>query len=436
MKKISVDYFLYFILVFLSIFIDSYFSTWFGYFGRPVLSIFLPVLMIIVIFLGMKLTIDRTAKVLLQLLAFLTVINLAVDLVYLLVTGNNVAGSDNVFLKSLNSVIQYLYLPTYYVLIYSLMNRVPKRLVAKPFIATFYFLLVVLIVELITMPEAWPIFHYNESSVFGAKFYERVRLTTTESSLTVPLVITYGTITVWHYIAGHKRWMSFISIAALVCFIVTSTSRTFIIFFIIAILFLIISYLVKRKTRKGYIIAVSVLAVFPLIVFAGGLVVYIEILTKSLGSLATRTSSLISAIIHMFKYPFGMGGSVSVLTMQNVEKGVVDWLSSHSLSASWSYWEVNQYLNDPERLTTYGILNYGLHWGIVGLFVLYKELIKIFRTYRGSINYSTVLGAVFWGYLGIMTLTIPITNCFSFVAFLAFINMLTKNTNDVVLAQA
>ena len=430
MKRSSTDYVLYFLLVFLSVFIDSYFSRWFNYFGRPVLSVFLPIGVIVAFFIGIRPIVDRTAKMFLRLLILIIVVNIIADAVFIFKTGEYKIYSDYVIIKSFNSIVMILYIPVYYILLYTLMKKQPKRKAAMPFIVTFYFLLLVLAVELVTMPKAWPIFHFHNSWLdeTSSRYYTRVRLTTTEASLTVPLIITYGTITLWYYITEHNKRMTVVSVLALLCFLITSTARSFIIFFLIAIGVLFLSYLLqlfKGKTKKARITAIVILASLPIVAVLGFLVVYSEIFKKSLGSLATRSTSQIAVFIHTIKYPFGMGNSVSVLTLQDILRKVVDWFSNSSIGASWNYWEVNMLIDDPERISSYGITTFGVYCGIVGLAMMYFEFIKIFTRYLKSKNYNPLINAVYWGFLGIMTLTIPLPNCFSFLAFLVFINILS-----------
>ena len=40
------------------------------------------------------------------------------------------------------------------------------------------------------------------------------------------------------------------------------------------------------------------------------------------------------------------------------------------------------------------------------------------------------MGVVFWGYVGIMTLTVPMSNCFPFWAFLVFISILSREDTE------
>ncbi len=432
MKKISVEYLLYFLLVFLSIFNDSYFSRWFGYFGRPILSVFLPVLVIVALVLGIKFKIDKTARTLLKLLALLAAINFFSDTIYMILSDSGRIGNDYIVVKSINSLIAFLYIPVYYILLYTLMEKIPKRKICIPFIIAFFFLFFVLIVELATVPTAWPIFHYNNSGSFDtSRYYSRVRLTTTEASLTVPMIITYGVITLWHYKHENNKIMVIVSSLLLVCFAITSTARTFIVFFAIVLVFSLGKYLIKRKrTGRGYVLFGGVLLSLPVAVIVGVLYVYTEIFTKYLGSLAIRVTSLIAGIVHMLIYPFGMGNSVSVLTMQNILENVVDWFATNSFSSLWNYWDVRQVLLNPESISTYGILTYGIYWGMVGIVLLYIAFVRIYKQYKISFNYSPVVGVVFWGYVGIMTLTVPMDNCFSFWAFLVFISILSREGTE------
>lgn len=428
MKKISAEYLLYFLLVFLSIFNDSYFSRWFGYYGRPILFVFLPVLTAVALVIGIKFKVDRMAKTLLKLLVLLAVINFFSDAAYIILSGNERIENEYIIAKSIKSLIAFLYIPVYYILLYTMMRMIPKRMICKPFIVTFFFLFFVLLVELKTMPRAWPIFHYTDGDLLN---YSRVRLTTTEASLTVPMIITYGVLTLWYYKHENRKIMFVVSSLMVVCFTAVSTARTFIVFLCTMLVFLFVKYLIKWKRTGGeYIFFGVTLLALPVVISAGTNIVYAEIFAKSLGSLATRGTSLLAGIIHIIKYPFGMGNSVYMLTVKNILEKVVDRFSKITFSSSWNYWEIRQILLQPENISTYGILTYGLYWGAVGLVILYIALGRIYKQYRISESYSPVMGAVFWGYIGIMTLTVPINNCFPFWAFLVFISVLSRDDTE------
>ncbi|WP_298022558.1 hypothetical protein [uncultured Dysosmobacter sp.] len=433
MKKFSADYYLYFLLIFLSVFNDSFFSRLFGYFGRPILSVLFPAIFSLAVILGRKITVDRLGRTLFMLLCYLLAVNFVADIIYAAFFSKTIIGDDYTAVKSIKEMTFFLYSILYYALVLTFMKRLTPKQICKPFVFTFYFLLFVLIVEILTMPTAWPIFHYNnggliDSLIDPSRYYERVRLTTTESSLTVPLIITFGTVTLWHYKQEQNKLMLIVSAMAMLCFFITSSARTLLLFAIITILTLIMSFLCKKKTKKGIIIAVLILILLPLVGLLVVGIVYSEVLTKSLGSLTTRTMELIATVIHTVKYPLGVGNAIWGFTLEDILKNTVAWFSSNGPRIAWNYWEINQIIaNGPEGLGgSFGILLYGLYWGVVGTVVFYVALIKLYKRYRTSRSYNMLLGAVFWGYIGIMTLTVPMNNCFPFWAFLAYLSAISS----------
>ena len=436
MKGLRLEYSLYSLLIFLSVFNDSVFSKWFGYFGRPILSVSLPVILLLYVFSCKRMNIDHFAKQLIQLTFFLVIVNVVTDLFYFFFEDITYIERENIFLKSLKGITYMLYNTVYYMLIYNLGKNLSIQHRLRPFAITFFFLFFILIVELFTMPNAWPILHQNHQGIIEGEYigkeYYRVRLTTTESSLTVPLIVVFGSLTLMYYNLIKDRRKFFLTISCIILFVVTSTARTMLIFAVGFGGFIVLKRLAGRKKRLEWVLTLIFATLFlPIATFFLVIILYKNIFMQSLGSLATRGTSFIAAILHMFKYPLGMGNSISILTMYDITNNISGWLSQHF--DNLNFYELNLLLtSNNEKLSAYGALTYSLYWGLPGTVLFYCGITKIYKSYCRSRFYSHYFAGVYWGFILIMTLTVPINNCFPFWGFLAVVTLFSKDKEKIM----
>lgn len=400
----------------------------------------LPVILLCHICLDPKMVVDHFSKRLLILLAYLFVINVITDIYCIVFLDTVRILEENVIIKSIKSLLYMIYNIVYYLLVYNMGKELTAHRRLRPFVVTFFFLVFILVVELFTMPNAWRILHYNTYSVIDEwsgvwREYNRVRLTTTESSLTVPLIVTFGSLTLYYYRCLDKnRLMYIVSIACVVLFIATSTARTLLIFLTALLMYVVLRLIVVRKKRRMWLLVIiPFFFLFPIGLIELASILNERIFMQSLGSLTTRGTSLIAALIHMLRYPFGMGNSASIITMHEIMRDTIQWVSQHVSWLSLNFYELNAFMDGKyEGLGAFGIFSYALYWGVAGTVYLYYAVIQLHRSYHKSASNSLFMSAVFWGYIAMMSLTVPINNCFPFWGFLAIVSLFGADDNNVL----
>lgn len=417
---------IYFILIFGAIFTDTIFVRYFGYFGRTALNLFIPFLFIMYIGIYKRLRMNKFLKSMVYLLIFLIMVNIIADGVWCILDNSVVLYTENIFLKSIKSIIYWLEITAYMILIYNCVVSLEKKEILRPFVFTFFFLFIILIIELLTMPYAFAGLHYidSPSSYFGASYYPRVRLTTTESSTTIPLIVAYGAITLYYYkCVVSNKYLIFLSAICLIVFGVSSGSKTkYFCFMLIAMVFFIEK---SKKRDKSYGIKQIVALVMVILVFLWGWNVLYSKFDASRGSTySVRALPSIASFINSFIYPVGTGGAVSGYVLNQMVKKIYDFFSTTNFGKTISYYEIVNMLNSNEdnKSVIAGVFNYAGQWGIIGTFFWAKSIwnylkCSILKDYKGKkillsgliclIFFITFMGSfanhyMVWGYFIIL----------------------------------
>lgn len=429
----KMDYSLYFLLVFSAVFTDGVSSDlvrMFGNFGSPILCVVMPIVLIVYITMYRKFSIDNFFKKLIILLSVLFIVNIIADTIYYLTTGISYIYivSENIFFKSFKGLMYFTYYILYYLLVYNLGKRVSWNKRFIPFVFTFFFLFFVLIVELSTMPYAWPYFHFGARSLI----YDRVRLTTHEAAFTVPLIAVFGGLTVYYFKQTKKRVMVFFSLILYFIFVITTGSRTLLVFMLILIIYYFYRFIKKRKSKLQMFEMLLLFVLLPIFAIYGLDYLYGQIFEKSYTSLTTRTLSLLAMPIHSILYPFGTGYSISMITYPPILNKTMNKVSRLKFSnyLHFDYSEIiNSYLKNPE-LGNIGLLGYSRYWGILGTIILFLGFIQLYKKFTQKHSDDLIICGTFIGLVIVITFFINIENCYTLWAFLAIVSILGETDDE------
>ena len=175
--KRNFTYYIYFVLIFLSVFTDCTLANRFGYFGRSILNFITPVLFLLIVAQNGKIEIDFFLRRMWILLFYLILLGFIGAFIWSITGGHNIIYGENIYIKAIKVDVYWIIIVLYMTSVYMCIKRLSKKEIWKPFAFTFNFLFIYLILEFSTMPYA---FHIGNSA---GEYYDRIRLTTTESCL-------------------------------------------------------------------------------------------------------------------------------------------------------------------------------------------------------------------------------------------------------------
>ncbi|OMF21242.1 hypothetical protein BK133_28645 [Paenibacillus sp. FSL H8-0548] len=244
-------------------------------------------------------------KYMLGFILYLSFITIAYLLVQFL-QGSYSFGSESLLGKGIK-VLVYFVLILLYIRHMQLVFASIKsfKLLYSCFFAVITLLLLIMILELASMPNAFTYLHS------GSNPYWRVRLLTSESSTTGSIVVVYAAIFVYltKYLNSLARTLSIIYASSFFLFYLFVTgSKGFMIICLLTLVVTMIKFLDFRK-KKNFILLVSVvLAMYMFITnFSAGLVSSFSNDIENYTSSYTRMGTIIIALITVFHNPLGVG---------------------------------------------------------------------------------------------------------------------------------
>lgn len=361
MKKVI--YCIYFQLIFLSIFTDYRLEEQLGIFGRCLLNLLTPIYLIIILGVTRKLFINTYIKQMFYLLAYLILLTFVVDIVWILSGKAVVLFGEDILIKSCKTISYWLMIILYMLCTYICVKYLDLKNILKPFVFTYFFLFVYLLIELYTIPYA---FHIG---LRAGEYYERVRLTSTEASGTAPLIVTFGIATLIYYYHKKSKLGLRATFGSLLIFLLTTGAKSIYLLVIVALLIFLFHTIKEMKRQYIYFFGVSVILASVI----GGH--YIDKLIKLSisyrGSYGIRGIQIIAGLYHILKHPFGVGGGIYIDTLRKCAVRVYKILgNSNSLGHFFSSnWEVNEFLHGTtdRNITIYaGMIQQSLYWGVFG----------------------------------------------------------------------
>ncbi|WP_138754127.1 hypothetical protein [Paenibacillus sinopodophylli] len=173
------------------------------------------------------------------------------------------------------------------------------------FLAVVTLLVMIMILELMTMPNAFTYLHS------GSHPYWRVRMLTSESSTTGSIVVVYASIMVYltKYLSPFARTLSILYATSFFLFYMFITgSKGFMIIILLTLVVTMVKFLDFRK-KKNFILLISVvLAMYMFITnFSAGLLSSFSNDIENYTSSYTRMGTIIIALITVFHNPLGVG---------------------------------------------------------------------------------------------------------------------------------
>lgn len=294
-------------------------------------------------------------------------------------TGSLMVLQENIVIKSFKTSMYWIDLLCLSIILINLIKSLSLKQIFRPYVCAYFFLFAILIIELFSMPHAFLWYHVNAFT--GT--YNRIRLTTTESSLTVPLILCFGTMTLYYYKYIVKNTYGLIiSIICMMIFMVTSSSKT-----LFLVLFVMLVYVIWCKRKKS-IQKLSVflpLGIIFLLIVLSILLIFLEIgISNTPASTGVRLVQILSGIVHIIKYPFGNGGGTYIYSFKSIYVEVYKWLSSTDFGKTLGYYEVLMTIRSKDQngaTVIAGIWIMMLYLGWTGVVCWLWQTVKYLRQF-------------------------------------------------------
>lgn len=421
-------YFIYFMLVFSSIFQDFFLVNIIGEFGRSITSIIvIPLFIMYFLFSKKKIGINRNIKILLYLAVYLLFINILNLAKYLIIdVGSLNILDENVLGQTIKGYIYFFNITIFMVLMYNLQSKLTKERLFKPFVFTYLFLFFILLIEIVTIPNALPFLH-------NSTLYYRVRLTTSESSWTSSIIVVFFVVTYYYYNnIKCSNIMKKFSIVIFLLFLINSQSKGLIINVLLAILIIII---IERKLSMKFIGIIIIIAIGS---------IFIPVIKESIvndlenyTSIVTRTYSIIIGALFSIINPFGTGNALYLVEYPIMLEKYIGLFNN--IEFNFNLNEIYSYINATTSQSISAkssFIQYGMYWGIVGTIIIVLFLINIYRDMFKNKKDEFIIFK--FGYISIIlllftTITWDIKyEIWSFLSLMIYMGSYNKDVNDSI----
>ncbi|CAM4495007.1 hypothetical protein FHS16_005301 [Paenibacillus endophyticus] len=232
-----------------------------------------------------------------------------ITIVYLLVQflqGSYSFGSEGLMGKGIKVLIYFVLILLYIRHMQLVFSKIKSfKMLYGCFLAVVTFLVAIMILELISMPNAFTYLHSGNNP------YWRVRMLTSESSTTGSIVVVYASIMVYltKYLSKFARTISVIYAASFFLFYMFITgSKGFMIIILLTLVVTMVKFLDFRKKKNFILLIAVVLAMYMFITnFSAGLLSSFSNDIENYTSSYTRMGTIIIALITVFHNPLGVG---------------------------------------------------------------------------------------------------------------------------------
>lgn len=374
MRKIKLNYLIYFLLTVLIIYQDSPLGLFMGAFGYSLMPTINIILCVVYIMLrGGKIKIEPYVRGLLYLFAYLCVVSVVAVIVWIALGKPSTLLGEDIIIKSIK-VLMYFFS---YISFLILMNMLTKGFTEEQFLKPIYFVLLLItlicIVEYFTMPNAFSFLHFT-----GNKTYNRIRLLSKESSWTTMTVYVYSLLSIYYGVAvKKKKSILVISLICITILLALTSSKTLIIavFISIAVLLLLNS---RNMTRSAVLrsFGILVIAILTYMVLSTKLSSAIES-SLQWSSIPTRIYTTLIGLVIGLKFPFGTGTALYLSLFPSFLSKYYYLLSDYD--TGYALREINSYIHatsDETVAAKSGLLQYNMYWGIIGSIVFIYFLYK------------------------------------------------------------
>ncbi|WP_144027293.1 hypothetical protein [Paenibacillus selenitireducens] len=317
------------ILLVLTVYQDFPLVNVIGEIGRSPIILLLPLFVFCEIAMLAKnkrfMVVSKLQKYLFAFIVYLTFVTLGYILVQFL-QGSYNFWSESLLGKGIKVLIYFALILLYIRHMQLVFTKIKSfKLLYASFFAVLSLLLVIMIVELVTLPNAFTALHS------GSNPYWRVRLLTSESSTTGTIVVAYSSVLVYlsPYLKRFAMILSNIYVAGFFLFYLSVTgSKGFLIVCLLTLIVTMIKFMDFRKKRNFIVLIGVILAMYMFIVyFSAGLISSFNNDIENYTSSYTRMGTIIIAIMTVFHHPLGVGTGAYLMYFDNYLNDSISFMS-------------------------------------------------------------------------------------------------------------
>jgi len=368
-----VNYILYFLLITLTTYNDSFLSNSLGAFGFSLLPVMSFLLFLLMCLFRKRITYPIFVKKFGRLINYTFVLSIVVLVVFFSLNLPTTLYGENVALKILKLYITFVS----YILFMIVLGELMKSLSMKQLLAPFWWINLSLaiygIVEYTKIPNAFLYLHSNQ------EIYWRVRLLCQESSHSAPIIEIFFILALYYSVIVKKsRFYSIIAIGCLLSQICISSSKSLLVVLILAITFAGWSYIKNISGTKkivGLIVALIGFVFIQKYLLTGLLESFSGDLENSTSTVTRSSTNIAGYIIGVF-FPFGTGffgylyffPKVLLYLSQNVPSDYnIDELLNIIMSDTDAGVSAQSFFSQSST-----------YWGLVGSVLFFKYIKKVY----------------------------------------------------------
>lgn len=381
---------LYYLLIILTIYIDSPLQESMGAFGLSLLSP-LSIISYLLLFPVVKKQSDMFISTFNRLLLYTILISLVSFVVISLMGYSLTIREEYLPVKSIKVLLYFVSATCYLKLLLLFTQGMTITQMLRPFLITFILLTGILFIELLS-PDLLEIIHYLDRS------NNRIRLLAGEASWTASMIEIFFAISLY-YVWFYKKSL-FLSIAVVAMFVthvLLSTSKTLLVASFIAIVYIIIQRF--KQTRRSTMIW-SLVFLIPIFAFLYiFLLPQIELLfmndIEDHTSTVTRGLTNFSAVIIGLIYPIGTGFCAYLILMPNMISRLLAYVGAYNTEELFMYLQSS---SDAALSAKSFLTQNTMYWGIVGTVVFLRAFIKLYHRCfeKNNLKGGWFLKCVFW----------------------------------------
>ncbi|NIK79539.1 hypothetical protein FHS15_004700 [Paenibacillus castaneae] len=428
------------ILLMLTVYQDFPLVNKIGEIGRTPIIVLLPLFVFCEItMLAKHKRVMYGSKLQTYLFAFILYLSF-VSIAYILVQflqGSYSYGSENLLGKAVKVLIYFGLILLYIRHMQLVFSKIKSfKMLYGCFLAAVTLLAVIMILELMSMPNAFTYLHS------GSHPYWRVRLLTSESSTTGSIIVVYSAILIYltQYLSAFAKQLSIGYISIFFLFYLFNTgSKGFLIISMLTLVVTMIKFMDFRKKRNFVLLIAVVLAMYMFIVyFSGGLIKSFNNDIQNYTSSYTRMGTIIIALLTIFHHPFGVGtGAYLVYFNQYMDDSIS--MMTHFYYNAFGVSEINtgelmQYSGSAKNL---GVKSGFFQWVMFGgifSFVFFYMMAKnlIIKAKSNSIIFLALMFILFSLLLVTLEIKYEVWLLFAFISlFLGNNDFNQSNTSRV-----
>lgn len=367
------NYFLYFLLIALTIYTDSFLSRYLNAFGNSLLPTVCLILYPYLV-LTKKVKYPKFCNQYICLLLYALSLSLVLWFIFVALDMPLKMYGEDFFIKTFKVFLTLMTVPLYGIILYSIMQKIPEKKWLTPFFVVNIFMAILACVEYTQIPHAFSWLHSTET-------YYRIRLLTHESSHTAPLIELFFIMAIYYATTVKKSFLyAIITVIALLVQISLTGSKSFLIVLFLACIFGGWDYI---KSLKG----INKIGLF-FVVLAVVVYLYFSISAQLLGSfhndIDSYTSTSTRLITNLSGYTLG--------TICPIGTGFWGYLYffpkiwQHYINLFSGYFNMDELvmmltrLDDDRGLTAKSFFSQmSAYWGGIGSILFIKYLLAVFK---------------------------------------------------------